>query len=194
MNEYAIRFLLRHPRFFRATASLLSRLVPDPQKQLVLVQWLGFQRGGRASACLEHYLQGTGAPREFDISNLLQEDDGVQQHLAQEIAVQNAQGLTSGQVAVPQFIFSSLDWRCALGSVNFKWKQEGANLVIWFEEPYRWAPLGSRITQVFHRAAEQMKHCGAREFILQGRPANVGLQELCRAAAGLHVPIDRFYL
>ena len=191
MKDRFIKFLLQRPRLFQTAATLFSWLVPNDRLRLVMVRRWGL--GDRARQCLDHYLAGSGKPLTVTTSDLLMEDAGVRHALGHGILAQRGDGLHGGVISVPQYAFANIDWRCALGSVHFNWKLDDSRLAIWFDESYRWDPAASRVTRIFHQAAENMKQHGAREFQVQGMPARVSRRELC-TGSGLHVPADRLYM
>ena len=151
-----------------------------------IAEWVTMKRGGRASAHLHYYLEGRTLPIHINISELFRDDPGLERKVTEAIS-RDLKALTPrvrGRVALPQNAFSmtlaAQDWRYAIGSLNMDWRvvsngaaSREAEVELSFQNEYRWHPHDPRVTQCVHRAAENLKLTGARDYWMYGTPLRV---------------------
>lgn len=178
----------------RLTLKTLETLSPSPRISLRLARIFGMWNKPRAARHLNHYLSGAGKTVTVETSELLRQDSQVFDELHSRILADISSGRTQGTTLIPQWVFSKLDWRYALGSVRFVWEKTAGNLVqISFRERYAWRPSQNRITQPLHRAAETLKEDGAKEFFILGLPCQMALPS-SGSIRTPRIPLDKQYL
>lgn len=148
------------------------------QTALEIARWATMVPNGRASKFLDHYLTGSGQRMKVDILTLLAEDSGVNSALRDGIrkGIRENPALGSGRVPLPQWVFANKDWQYATGSLVMDWTLNPVcrtgliSVTLSFRNAYRWHPKEPRITQCLHKAAEDLKVTGAKDFEMVGGP------------------------
>ncbi len=140
------------------------------QDTLALARYITMDPGGNAQAHLDAYLKGYGLDMKVNLSKVLLDDDGVREEVTREITLAIQSGRTSGSVAIPQSVYSNHDWQFAIGSMNIKWSAIPGtpNYRLTFRNKYRWHPNEARMTQCVHKAAENLKMKGAKDYWMYG--------------------------
>ena len=132
----------------------------------------------RAAHHLKHYLHGGGQNLFINSTLLLREDPGIRSAVFHTLRNQLQSECTQGTIVVPQWLYSNLNWRCALGGIRWHWMKEHQHINTWFTGQYTWHPNEKRITQPFHKAAENLKRHGAQEYSFWGSIVRIPLQKL----------------
>ena len=84
----------------------------------------------------------------------------------------------NGELDVAEVIqaFGSDDWRMALGGLELNWAAAGNGIDCRFRDRYCWKPAEPRASRQLHRAAENLKRNGARDFEMIGTPCVIPLE------------------
>lgn len=140
------------------------------ENTLALARYLTMDPGGNAQLHLDAYLKGTGIDMKVNLSKVLVDDDGVREEVTREIMLAVQKGRTSGSVAIPQSKYSNHDWQFAIGSMNINWSVVPGTTKyrLNFRNKYRWHPNEARQTQCVHKAAENLKLKGAKDYWMYG--------------------------
>lgn len=148
------------------------------QTALEIARWATMSPNGRASKFLDHYLTGSGQPMNVDIITLLDQDAGVRSALRDGIrkGLRDNPAIGSGSVPLSQRVFTNKDWQYATGSLVMDWSLNPVclagkiSVTLSFRNTYRWHPKEPRITQCLHKAAEDLKVSGAKDYDMVGGP------------------------
>jgi len=148
-----------------------------------LIAWMaewGLSGYPDASAHLQHYLTGGGAPYSEDIPRILREDAGVSRRIEAGITK------TVGDLVnwVTQDSYSTKNWLYALGGVDlfhYEILQDPASkaanaaagdgtaaVMVSIRDPYEWHPDKGRAIPCLHTGMEAMKAAGAKDFMELG--------------------------
>ena len=150
------------------------------------LRWLariGFFFLPQARRSLLHYLDGRGQSLSVELEQLLQEDHGLRTYLFAQIRDSVEREACSGDVFVPQWHFSTLNWRFALGAIHVGWRLGRKGVELEFSDRYGWDPDGLRVTRALHRLAVRAEASGARSFLHVGGPVVVPLRDVESAAS-----------
>jgi hypothetical protein len=186
----------------KSYADSLADMKKIPKKDrdkfyMELARDIAMKPGGRAAEYLDHFLGGSGTPKEFSIEQLLSEDKNVKDRLTNEIVrrVLNIKTLREkGQdqkmslteaaqkdrevITIFQKNYDNEDWNNALGTYPFTWDVIGVTddkkfikVSIKGQDTYEWHPGDSRQTKFLHEAGDRLKKTGqAKEFEMIARP------------------------
>jgi len=167
---------------FKAFIETACVVFTDDETMIVAREMM-MKRGGNAERFLNYYLSGgvrqEGLNVESNTRNIdvglhvvIAEDEGVRSHLYAKIAEAIGAGRLSGEVEVPQSIYTNQDWRYAIGGMVVQWEMkpdlDGGNVELTFENLYRYHPEAKRISQCVHQSAVRLKNVGAKEFLMVG--------------------------
>jgi hypothetical protein len=160
--------------------------VTTDSRTLEIAEWVTMTLPGRrkASEFLHHYLDGSGLPKNVNIAEVFRDDPGLQRVVLAAISKDIGGARTNGQVPLPQSAWSNTpaaqDWRYAIGSLTMDWKlisrlpdARKADVELSFRNEYRWHPKEARISQCVHKAAEDLKEKGAKDFFMIGDPYRI---------------------
>lgn len=127
--------------------------------------------GGRAEEYINHYMDGTGTPKYFMASQLLNEDSGVSRGFINAINNEAKKSRMKpgqkGRYWVKQEYYTNKDWWMALGSFPLDWVYMGERqsngttmleLTISGKNEYKWHPDEDRETKLVHQAADRLRH------------------------------------
>lgn len=141
----------------------------------------------RALKHLDNYLKA-GGDIQVSIRELLAEDDGVRERFYSEVTKaldansekgsNPHQWQTKGSVGIPQRYYTNAEWKNALGSINMNWILDGQDIVASFVNVYRWHPEdNTRVSQCVHRAADNLKEKGAKDYNMVGTSTRIPVSE-----------------
>lgn len=124
-----------------------------------------------AKSMLDHFVSGSGEPRNVSFEKILQQDTDLKKYIEAHVCQALQQGYSSGQVFVPQNIVQNRDLRFFLGSFNCDWRSVGAEVELGFRKQYKWSPDEKRLSQAVHRAGDRLIEKGlAKPFEIIGDP------------------------
>ena len=156
-------------RMMKWTAiTAISHIFPHDRITIEIARIATMKDKPRASRHLDHYLYGNGKDIYIDTNELFREDSGVRSRFYNVVKGQLKNGLIDGEVHVPQWVYTNKDWLYALGGITIGWFMENKSIGAEFVTYYRWHPDERRVTQRIHRAAENLKRYGAKEFSIIG--------------------------
>jgi len=144
--------------------------VTSDSDAIALAKYITMAPGGQAALHLDAYLAGTGIPMWVDLDRVLRTDQGVREEILRGIIAARKEKRTSGTIPIPQHVYANLDWQFAIGGMNIDWRAiPNTNKVfLSFKNKYRWHPNEQRVSQCIHRAAENMKMRGAKDYMMSG--------------------------
>ncbi len=144
--------------------------VMSDEDVLALAREVTMHPGGNAQLHLDAYLKGSGLDLRVDLKSILENDIGVRDKVMRDILLARQRGGTSGTIPIPQSTYADPDWQYAIGSMNINWSQiDNTNTYrLGFRNMYRWHPDANRMTQCVHRAAENLKKKGAKDYWMVG--------------------------
>lgn len=172
-----------------------------------IARWVMMDLPGRrrAKEFLQHYLNGSGADKIIDMQEFLRDCPVVRQRVSDAIfkQIEIEPAKIKGSVPLPQGVFgnspSEQDWRYATGSLNMNWqiemlsqrlahytprlelpgiREECLCVLLSFTNIYRWHPEAARISQCVHKAANNLKVTGAKEFNMKSGPTAIEIWRL----------------
>ena len=178
---------------WRLAADWVAALPGSAALRLRCLAYVGFMPFPAAKRSLLHYLGGSGVSLEVNLAELLSQDEGVRRSLYAGIREDIAEGVSSGEVFIPQWQFSTLNWRFALGSLEFRWQIEAEGVRVTLEDWYRWDPDAPRVTRCLHQLAVQAEEVGARSFLHVGAPVLVSPEDVELSVRPQPVPVAGMY-
>lgn len=161
--------------FKKKVIDIICSCAPNDRTLMQLVRQLAMVNKPTALKQIDHYLNGSGKGAFLSTQKLFDEDARVFRTFIFEVRRKIARGFTQGLVPISQYSYSNRDWLYSLGRINLIWYKSSNYVTSSFIERYRWHPQEFRITQSLHKAAENLKRQGAREFYIYGTPAKTEL-------------------
>ncbi len=172
--------------------SLVALPVRD-KFRIRLIAGVGFAGFPEARAALEHFLEGTGADRSVDISELFRQEPNVGAAVCLGVRKGIRQDTCRGVVAVPQWAYRSSNWMYALGAIRVRWRRVGDRVDVSFRDRYSWTPDEERLTQGLHQSAHRLLAQGAREYDHVGPRHRLSVDEVLAMDPPDRVRAEKMY-
>ncbi len=158
--------------------NFLYRLSPNDRMFMGLVQTLAMKNTPRAVNHLNHYLFGQASEKIVKIGDLFEHDQGVKLAFYESIQEEISRGCENGEVIISQLAYTNKDWLYSLGGIKIQWYRCKNKVKAWFVNKYCWHPNENRITQTIHKAAENLKLCGAKDYFIFGLPETILVSDI----------------